>query len=321
MERREFLLSAGATGIAFASMPSSATGQSASSATQVDGVQRLRVGSTVVTALSDGYVNIITPQSQVLQGIDVDTYEATIVASGRGAGARQTDINAYLVDIGGRKVMIDAGTNRGFLPTLGRTHAALLASGTDPAEVTDILITHLHPDHSAGLLAEDGSALYPNARVLVHEREYDYWVNGDATERGRPDMEPQFQLAKAAAQVSGDRLELFSGEDIGLPGISAVPLFGHTPGHIGCMIEDGGDRVFVVADIVHHSVIQLTHPEVSVAFDVDQDEARATRTSVLDRAAADGERIIGMHLPFPGAGRVDRFANGFQWIAEEREYF
>ena len=287
----------------------------------IENIQRLRVGSATVTALSDGYVDIITPQAQVLQGIDAEAYEQTIATSGRGVGARQTDVNAYLVEMIDRKILIDAGTNKGFIPTLGRTQDALVAAGHRPEDITDIVITHMHPDHSAGLISEDGSALYPGARVLVHELEYDYWVNGDPVSRGRPDMEVQFQLAKAAAKVSGDRLVLFSGEDIGLPGITAVPLFGHTPGHVGCVIESDGDHVFVVSDIVHQSVIQLKHPEVSVAFDVDQNEARKTRIKTLDRIATDGERIIGMHMPFPGAGRIERAGEGYRWIAEEREYF
>ncbi|MEM0949345.1 MAG: MBL fold metallo-hydrolase [Pseudomonadota bacterium] len=316
MHRRDFL--AGSIG----ALSLAATASSAQSRLPAfEGVQRLRVGNATITALSDGYVDFITPQSQVLQGIEVDAYEAAIAVSGRGAGARQTDVNAYVVEIADRKIMIDAGTNKGFVPTLGRTQDALTAAGFTTEEITDILITHLHPDHSGGLIGENGEALFPDARVLVHQLEHEYWVEGDPVAAGRPDMEVQFQLAKAAASLSGDRWELFSGTDLGLPGITAEPLFGHTPGHVGCMIEADGERVFVVSDIVHQPVIQIALPAVSVAFDVDRDVARQTRQRTLDRAAADGERIIGMHLPFPGAGYVERAGEGYRWIAEERQYF
>lgn len=316
MDRRDFLhFSIG--GAAFAATPALAQDRLPA----FEGVQRLSVGDVTITALSDGYVDFITPQAEILQGIDVEDYEAAIAASGRGPGARQTDINAYLLEVGGRKVMLDAGTNKAFVPTLGRTQDALVAAGHRPEDVTDILITHLHPDHAAGLISEEGDALYPNARVMVHEREHDYWINGDAASRGRPDMEVQFQLAQSAMRVSGDRWEVFDGTELGVPGISAVPLFGHTPGHVGCMIESNGERVFVVSDIIHQPVIQMAQPSVTVAFDVDQDEAWDTRLATLDRAAVDGERIIGMHLPFPGAGRVERAGDGYRWIAEEREYF
>lgn len=318
MNRRDLLL-AGAAGAALAATPLPLLAQSRAPA--FEGVQRLRVGDAIVTALSDGHVDIITPQAQVLKGIEVDAYEAAIAASGRGAGARQTDVNAYLVEVADRRILIDAGTNKGFIPTLGFTQDALRAAGHAPEDVTDILITHLHPDHSAGLIAEAGDALYPNARVLVHEAEHAYWVDGDAASAGRPDMEVQFALAKQAAQVSGERWELFSGAELGLPGITAEPLFGHTPGHVGCMIESAGERVFVVADIVHQPVIQLSRPDVAVAFDADRDAARETRRRTLDRVATDRERILGMHLPFPGAGTVERLADGYRWVAEEREYF
>lgn len=146
----------------------------------------------------------MTPQTQILQGISPEDYEAAIAKAGGASGLRHTDIKAYLVEIDDRKVLLDAGTNKGFAPTLGFTPEALLAAGHKPDEITDILITHLHPDHSGGLLGEDG-ALYPNARVLVHEAEHYYWINGDHQTRGRPDMEGQFMLAKAALGVSGDR--------------------------------------------------------------------------------------------------------------------
>ncbi len=316
MHRRDFLASS-AGALSLAAIPAIAQTRLPAH----EGVQRLRVGSATITALSDGYVDFITPQSQILKGIDQEAYEAAIEASGRGTGAPQTDVNAYVVEIADRKIMIDAGTNQGFVPTLGRTPNALAAAGISTDEITDILVTHLHPDHSGGLIGVDGTALYPNARVLVHQLEHEYWIDGDPISAGRPDMEGQFQLAKTAAAISGDRWELFSGAELGVPGITAEPLFGHTPGHVGCMIESDGERVFVVSDIVHQPVIQIAQPSVSIAFDVDENVARRTRVATLDRAVVDGERIIGMHLPFPGAGRVERAGDGYRWIAEERHYF
>ncbi|MEM7215543.1 MAG: MBL fold metallo-hydrolase [Pseudomonadota bacterium] len=320
MNRRD-LLKTGIAGTAFALSAGNLAAQTTGANIRTEGIQRLRVGKITVTALSDGFADFITPQTKILQGITTETYEKTIEASGRGAGARQTDVNAYLVENGERLTLIDAGTNKGFAPTLGRTQDALLAAGYVPEQITDILITHMHPDHSGGLIGPDGGAFYPNANLLIHELEHEYWVNGDAGSRNRPDMEAQFQLAKTATAIYGNRVSLFRGEEIGLPGITTVPLFGHTPGHVGCMIESDGDRVFVVSDIIHQSVIQFAFPETTVTFDVDQDEARKTRIRALDRIATDGERIIGMHLPFPGAGKVERHGDGYRWVAEEREYF
>ncbi|SDZ33970.1 Glyoxylase, beta-lactamase superfamily II [Jannaschia faecimaris] len=314
MIRRSFLKN-GSGALIAAAMP---LGANALELHQLSGAQRFKVGQIVITALSDGYVDIIN--ADTLNGIDEQGYEASLIEAGRGPGAWQTDVNAYLIEDGTRKILIDAGGGKSFLPTLGGVPDALRFAGCNPEDITHILMSHMHPDHVSGVLGAKNAAVYPNAEMIIHAREFDFWVTSDAHAR-LPQMASFFAIAQNVAKAYDGRIKLHSGTDVGLPGIIAEPMFGHTPGHVGYVIEDGNEHLLVTSDLVHHAVVQLAHPEVSVAFDVDANAAVAIRHRVFDRVVASRERLIGMHFPFPGLGRVERDGSGYRWVAEERQFF
>jgi glyoxylase-like metal-dependent hydrolase (beta-lactamase superfamily II) len=314
MKRRD-MMQLGIGGVAAVTWPQALK---AGELQQLPGAQRFKVGQTTITALSDGYVDLI--DAQTLAGINEQEYEAAIATAGRGAGTRQSDINAYLVDNGHQKVLIDAGGSPSFVPTLGGVPNALRHSGYLPEEVTHILMSHLHPDHVSGVLDANNIALYPNAEMIIHKQEMDFWMSEDARLKF-PQMASFFDITSNVARAYAGRINVYSGTDVGLPGILAEPMFGHTPGHVGFTIEDGGEHVLVTSDLVLHSVIQLMYPHVSVSFDIDADAATTVRRRILQRVASSQERLIGMHFPFPGIGQIERRGDGYYWLAEERHFF
>ncbi|STS91174.1 metallo-beta-lactamase [Klebsiella variicola] len=64
-------------------------------------------------------------------------------------------------------------------------------------------------------------------------------------------------------------------------------------------------------DIVHFPTIQTTRTSVSVAFDVDPEQARQTRECLLRQAASEQWLIAGMHLGLPGFARVVETPSGY----------
>ncbi len=105
-------------------------------------------------------------------------------------------------------------------------------------------------------------------------------------------------------------LKLVSAGEV-LPGISLVPLPGHTPGHSGFHITSGTAQLLIWADITHLADVQIRKPEVTIGFDVDPDQARATRMKVLDQVASDRLSVAGMHLNMPGFLTVERQGSGY----------
>ena len=107
-----------------------------------------------------------------------------------------------------------------------------------------------------------------------------------------------------------DNMTFIGGGDSVVSGITAVEAFGHTPGHMAYMIEDGGEGVLLMADTANHYVWSLAYPEWEVRFDADKATAAATRKKILGMVSADRIPLIGYHMPFPGVGFVSEAEQG-----------
>jgi len=98
------------------------------------------------------------------------------------------------------------------------------------------------------------------------------------------------------------------------PGIHAYQSAGHTPGHVGYMIESQGNRLMVVGDIVHVAAIQFEDPTVTVSFDSDSQLAEQERIKEFTSIANDKILFAAAHVPFPGLGHLQADKHGFRWI-------
>jgi len=72
-----------------------------------------------------------------------------------------------------------------------------------------------------------------------------------------------------------------------------METFGHTPGHMAYMIENGGEQIALLADMTNHYVWSLAYPDWEVKFDMDKTAVATTRRKVLDMLATDKIPFIG----------------------------
>ena len=91
-------------------------------------------------------------------------------------GSVAIPVNNFLIRRGGKVILIDAGAGNTMQPTLGKLPGNLRAANVDPATVSHIVLTHLHPDHANGLVDDDGKPHYPNAEIVVNETEIEFWI-------------------------------------------------------------------------------------------------------------------------------------------------
>lgn len=266
-----------------------------------------RVGDIDVTILTDG---AITFDADLFPGADPEHIKELLAAAGD--SEIRTNFNASLIHTGGKKVLVDTGPRDLFGPDCGNMPAALNEAGVDPEEIETLFLTHLHPDHAAGAVDADGHAVFGKAELVLTEAERAFWSDDAAFASADDTVKGWQQLAKAVLAAYGDRLRVISGEAQIAPGVTAVPLPGHTPGHSGYRVSSGKAQLMHVGDIVHAPALQFADPEISVVFDVDAEMARAARKRLLDQMATDGVPCTGGHFLRPALARLVRDGAGYR---------
>jgi glyoxylase-like metal-dependent hydrolase (beta-lactamase superfamily II) len=280
---------------------------------QIPGVYHRRIGDIIVTALSDGYLDGTV---EVMQNITPPDAEKLLKDQFR--PGRRTSVNCYLIYSAGRLALIETGSGDYLLPTAGKLQQNLKAAGVNPADIESVILTHMHPDHSAGLTdPKTGEKFCPNAELVVHENEPKHWRDDGATSRADERARKMyFQCAREQMAPYHNQMRPYTGSVEVFPGVTSIPMHGHTPGHSGYMIASGGKSLLIWGDIIHVPEVQVPRPEVTMAFDTDPHAAAATRKRVFDMVVADKQLIAGMHVHFPGFAHLTKQGDSYLMLPE-----
>ncbi len=266
------------------------------------------IGDIEVVPVSDGLLNV---SLEPFVGI---AHEECARLSGHPIkGPIPIAVNAYLVKFNGKLALVDAGSSNTMGPTLGKLPENLRAIGVAPEQIDYILLTHIHPDHSNGLVDENGAAAYPNAEVIVSDADAAFFLDRD------PEIETDFRqrvmrAARRAFAPYGERTRRITDGEI-FTGISAHPQPGHTLGHTGWLIASRNDALLIWGDIVHVSGVQFARPDAALTFDLDPQAAGKSRKRVFDWVATDRIRVAGAHLDLPSFGYVSPKGSGYTFAA------
>lgn len=316
MQTRRHLLKT-TTGVALAAgaiaaLPSAVFAKAPVIGKQAASFYRLKLGNYEITALSDGTVKL--PMSKIYRNIpeqDAETYLENHFQSGES----ETSVNAFLVNTGEQLVLIDAGTGDLMGPALGKLVSNIEASGYRPADIDHVILTHIHADHSGGLVI-NGKRVFENAILHVNEREEKFWLKADAAAKADKTLGRQIEQAEKCVgpYAEAGKLKTFGDNAAPIPGFGSVLHAGHTPGHSGIIVESEGEKIIFWGDIAHGDVLQYDHPEITVDFDVDQKEAAKARAIAFADAADQKYMVAGAHHAFPGIGHVRRDETNYEWV-------
>jgi glyoxylase-like metal-dependent hydrolase (beta-lactamase superfamily II) len=281
-------------------------------AQQIAGVYHRKIGDILVTAISDGYLDGTV---DVMRNVDHDTARQILKEAFR--PARRTSVNTFLIHSGGRTAIVDTGSGNYLQPTAGFVQRNLAGAGIDPKSIDTVLLTHMHPDHSAGLTdMSNGQLLFPNAELVMHENEQTYWFDdGEMSKVDERARQLYFQAGREQVEPYRKRVRLFREGEV-FPGVTAVPSLGHTPGHTAYLIASGNEQLMIWGDTVHVPEVQTAFPEAGMAFDTDLAAAAASRKRMFDRVSTDGILIAGMHLHFPAFSRLARRGDAYALYPE-----
>jgi glyoxylase-like metal-dependent hydrolase (beta-lactamase superfamily II) len=210
---------------------------------------------------------------------------------------------AYYVDTGANRVLIDpAGT----WEDPYRLGAILEQAGINPASIDAVAITHGHADHYWGGVRADGRALFTNARYCMQRREWEHWLSNDNPE---PNHAETFRKTLLPLE---DCFTLVDDESEIVPGIRALPAFGHSPGH---MVIQIGERAVYAGDLLL-SPLNVEHPDWAASFDVWPEQVVASRLEFVEEFCRAGSLVLTSHFPGSGVGRVIVEGGNRRWLPE-----
>ena len=281
---------------------------------------RFNAGNHTVVVLSDGATAF--PGPFLMIGVDEAEQHEACQMHGLNHEAVESNMNCVLVRTDDRTILFDTGAGA-TMPGCGQLITSLDAAGISPAEVDQVIHTHLHLDHVGSNVDASGQPTFPNARYAVGQTEWDFW-SSDETLAGLERAEfwklPDFEPGMAATVRSNvlsirDRVDVFPDDGEPAPGVHAIPAFGHTPGHLAFRVDLGTEQLYVTGDLVL-SPFHIDHSDWYPAVDLDPAKATASRAKVFNEAAENGALVSGYHLPFPGIGRVSVGESGWHWVDE-----
>ena len=272
-----------------------------------------RFATGTLYSFADGVMNL--PVEMLFKDVPADQLAAGLGTTAP-AGTMQRPVNVNLLDTGDRKILFDAGSGTNFLSTLGRLPAAFEAAGIDPAAITDVLLTHAHPDHLWGVLDDFDDLLMPDATYHMNRAEWAFW-DSDAALAAMPAGRENFAAgAKSRFDKIRDQVALFDAGAAILPNIEAVDTAGHTPGHSSFLLHDHAGSVLIAGDALTHPVLSFRHPDWRNQSDMDGPRAAIARRRLLDRLAIDKIGLAATHLPAPGFGHVEKSGSVWRFSAD-----
>jgi glyoxylase-like metal-dependent hydrolase (beta-lactamase superfamily II) len=322
LNRRQLLAGATAAGAATALSSLGALPASAAvspTGAQAPGFYRYKVGTYECTSINDGARSFPMPDKFVTN-VPKEEALAAAEAAYMPKGMVTVPFNPQLINTGSKLVLIDCGNGIStFEPSkgaVGRTLHNLAAAGVDPKSIDIVLMSHLHPDHTNGIRAADGSMAFPNAEIMVPAVDWQFWTSEENAAKAQSSemMKNYFaNVKKIYAGIESKVTKFEWGKEVA-PGITSIAAPGHTPGHTAFAVASGSSKVLIQSDVTNIPELFLRNPDWHVAFDTEPDLAQTTRHKFYDMAAAEKAMVVGFHFTFPSIGHVEKDGTKYRLI-------
>ena len=206
----------------------------------------------------------------------------------------------WVIRDGEEVVLVDTG----FAPEVGRrkrrahytTPAEVLpALGIGAGDVTAIVISHAHWDHTGNLRQ------FPRAQLIMSEAEYAFWTSPLAARAQFAAHSEPDEIALLAQAREEDRLTLFTGTCTPAPGIELTEVGGHTPGQLIASVAtpdgapDSTNTVVLASDALHfYDEVERDWPFAILA---DLPAMYRAYDTLAELAKQPGTRLVAGHDP------------------------
>jgi glyoxylase-like metal-dependent hydrolase (beta-lactamase superfamily II) len=242
-----------------------------------------------IFALGEGSYSVDASKKFIPFNLETDSY-------GVRPASLFIDVNPFLVETNNELIVFDTGL--GYKDTRDELHIHqhIRNAGFDPGDVSLVLMSHLHYDHSGGLVVERSGRLapsFPNARHVIQQKELEFALTGKGSSYHKEIFE---------ALNGNVNLHLIEGSGILQQGIRYELSGGHSPFHQVFWVEGEDEKCFFGGD-------ELPEPEQLIRkfiakYDFDGRKAMLLREEYGKKAAEEGWTCLFYHAKTLPVGKV-----------------
>jgi glyoxylase-like metal-dependent hydrolase (beta-lactamase superfamily II) len=273
-------------------------------------VHKFVVGSIVCAAILDG-ISEATLEN-LFANVSLEIVTPVLARD----NLRREDSFVYpntclLVSTGGHRLLVDTGFGD-IEPGCGKLLSGLQELGVEPKDIDIVVLSHAHGDHISGNTDAEGRIVFPNADWVMAKDEWNFWT----VPENLAHLPPIYtDIARRQLPPIAKRLTLVDRETELVPGVFAVPLPGHTPGHMVVAVRSDGRELLYTADAMLHP-LHVEHPEWCALewADFDWEGVTRSRRQIYARAVAEDALVLAFHFhPFPSLGYIRQAGDGWRW--------
>lgn len=207
----------------------------------------------------------------------------------RPTGSLLVEVQPFLVVTDKDVILLDTGLGFRNADGVLQIHDNLRKHGYEPAQVTKVLLSHLHKDHAGCLVFKDDNGLvnatFPNADYYIYTAEADF-----ALTTGYPSYHPD----EIEPLLGTSQVKWLDGETGLIDGhIKFMHSGGHCPQHIVYLIEDGNEKIFFGGDEAPQFK-QLKMKYVA-KYDFDGKKAMHLREQYAEQGRREGWKFLFYH--------------------------
>ncbi len=298
--------------VASLALPNIANSKAPLSNTQNAGFYRYKIGDIEAVAITDGFGE--RPLAGFIKNAELADVKAVLAQSAMPQETLRIPFTTTVLNTGGQLVLIDTGNGDMGSPTTGQWMANFKAAGFMPEQVDLIIFSHFHPDHINGYRLKNGTTPFVNAQLMVPSAEWAFWMDEGQMSRSPEGMKGAFTAVRRVFEPVKDKIIQYeAGKEI-IPGVTSIAAFGHTPGHMAYVVSSGSSKHILMSDTTNHPALFVRRLEWSAIFDIDAEQAIASRRKMLDMAATEGAGVSFYHAPFPATGKIIKDGNSYALI-------
>jgi glyoxylase-like metal-dependent hydrolase (beta-lactamase superfamily II) len=179
---------------------------------------------------------------------------------------------------------------------------SLAKAGVRPDEITDVVLSHLHPDHM-GWVAQGGTPFFPKAKLWAHQADVDFFLSETAPDETTFKIMLGVDSTRQRMVPVHNQIHTWDRDCTIAPGIDLRHLPGHTPGSSIAVVSSGDERAMILGDVIH-CPLELVDNDFAIQADIDPAMAKRSKAILRDELEGTNVHVSSSHFPGLEFGRL-----------------